>query len=273
MAGVDVIVAQSAEAGGYRSVWRPDARADVGTFALLPDASTPDFWTRAILDSSSEQERDHARVHAADASRRSSRRRRFFARSIPLQCSCRSRVMSIAVFLSYPKPCFGNQKVFVDLVYEHLRERGFDPRTLGVTDYDMDAPLTAIRRLMRESNGLLTIAFRRTYVEKGTARLRTDIETLKEEPIDGRWLTTPWAHIEPAMAYQLGLPVLILREKDVLADGILEHGVVGLYMPEFDLGKPPEAYFAAAEWKGVIGKWEGYVRAVLERKGRPPRLY
>jgi hypothetical protein len=45
-----------------------------------------------------------------------------------------------------------------------------------VTDYDMDAPLTAIRRLMLESNGLLTIAFRRTYVEKGTARLRTDID-------------------------------------------------------------------------------------------------
>src|SRR5262249_28000087 len=37
MAGVDVIVAQGAEAGGHRSVWRPDARADVGTFALVPE--------------------------------------------------------------------------------------------------------------------------------------------------------------------------------------------------------------------------------------------
>src|SRR4029077_3549658 len=82
--------------------------------------------------------------------------------------------MGISVFLSYPKPCFGRQKAFVEKIGAYLTERGFGPRTLGVTDYDMDAPLTAIRRLMLESNGLLTIAFRRTYVDKGTARLRTD---------------------------------------------------------------------------------------------------
>lgn len=181
--------------------------------------------------------------------------------------------MAISVFLSYPKPCFGRQKAFVEQIHRYMSERGFGPRTLGVTDYDMDAPLTAIRRLMLESNGLLTIAFRRTFIERGTARLRTDIEKLKEEPLDGQWLTTPWAQIEPAMAYQLGLPVLILREKGVLADGILERGVVGLYMPEFDLDQSIDEYFAAAEWKGIIGKWEGYVRAVVERKGRPPQLF
>lgn len=181
--------------------------------------------------------------------------------------------MSISIFLSYPKPCFGAQQAFVKQVYDYLLERGFGPRTLGVTDYDMDAPLTAIRRLMLESNGLITIAFRRAYIEKGTARLRTDIEHLSEASLDGRWLTTPWAHIEPAMAYQLGLPVLILREKGVLDDGILERGVVGLYMPEFDLDRPVEEYLQAAEWKGIIGKWEGYVRSVVDRKGRPPQLF
>lgn len=181
--------------------------------------------------------------------------------------------MGISVFLSYPKPCFGRQKAFVDFISTYLSQRGFNPRTLGVTDYDMDAPLTAIRRLMLESNGLLTIAFRRTFVEKGTARLRTDISTLKEESIDGQWLTTPWAQIEPSMAYQLGLPVMILREKGVLADGILERGVIGLYMPEFDLDQPLADYFSTAEWNGIIGKWEGYVRAVVERKGKPPQLF
>lgn len=181
--------------------------------------------------------------------------------------------MGISIFLSYPKPCFGNQKTFVERIFKYLSERGIAARTLGVTDYDMDAPLTAIRRLMLESNGLLTIAFRRTYVEKGTARLRTDIDSLREEPIDGKWLTTPWAHIEAAMAYQLGLPILILKESGVLADGILERGIVGLYMPEFNLDKPIEDYLDAGEWKGIIGKWEGFVRSVVDRKGRPPELY
>jgi nitronate monooxygenase len=35
--GADLIVAQGAEAGGHRSIWRADARADVGTFALVPE--------------------------------------------------------------------------------------------------------------------------------------------------------------------------------------------------------------------------------------------
>ena len=181
--------------------------------------------------------------------------------------------MRISVFLSYPKPCFGRQREFIERVRSYLDDRGLGARTLGVTDYDMDAPLTAIRRLMLESNGLITVAFRRTYVEKGTARLRTDVEGMKETPVQDVWLTTPWAHIEPAMAYQLGIPILILREKGVLDDGMLERGVVGLYLPEFDLDQSLDDYFGAAEWRGMIGKWEGYVRAVVDHKGAPPQLY
>jgi hypothetical protein len=95
-------------------------------------------------------------------------------------------------------------------------------RTLGVTDYDMDAPLKAIRRLMLESNGMITVAFRRTYIERGTANYQTDIPTLRAHQFTDSWLTSPWAHIEPAMAYQIGLPILLLREDGVIADGLLE---------------------------------------------------
>jgi nitronate monooxygenase len=36
-AGADFIVAQGAEAGGHRSAWRPDASANIGTMALVPE--------------------------------------------------------------------------------------------------------------------------------------------------------------------------------------------------------------------------------------------
>jgi len=98
MAGSDIIVAQGAEAGGHRSVWRSDARADVGTLSLVPEvvdavkapvvaaggiadgrglvaalalgasgvllgtrfvatkeSMAPEFWKRAILESSSDR--------------------------------------------------------------------------------------------------------------------------------------------------------------------------------------------------------------------------
>ena len=180
--------------------------------------------------------------------------------------------MRISVFMSYPTPCFARQQAFVGRITQFLKSQGFEPRTLGVTDYDMDAPLKAIRRLMHESNGLITIAFRRTFIEKGTLRYQSDID-LQGTPIDGKWMTTPWPHIEAAMAYQLGLPILIYREKGVIDDGILEKGVVGSYMPEFDLDNLNEDYFMSQEWSGIIGKWQGYVRAVVEKKGNPPQLY
>lgn len=181
--------------------------------------------------------------------------------------------MKISIFLSYPKPSFESQREFIQKIKDYLEQRGFVPRTLGVTDYDMDAPLKAIRRLMLESNGLITVAFRRTHIERGTSRFGTDIEELQESSIENKWLTTPWAHIEPAMAYQLGLPILIFREREVIEDGILEKGVVGLYMPDFSLENSFDDYFFSPEWEGVMGRWEGYVRSVVDKKGSPTKLF
>lgn len=181
--------------------------------------------------------------------------------------------MGVSVFLSYPQPYLQRQKDFIDAIRKYLEERGFCARTLGVTDYDMEAPLVAIRRLMLESNGLLTIAFRRAYIEKGTGKPNTNINNMSEYDISNKWLTSPYCQIEPAMAFQIGLPILIFREKGVIDDGILEKGVVGTYMPEFDLDKPIDEYFKSDEWKQLIGKWEGKVMKVCDNKGLPPKLY
>lgn len=37
------------------------------------------------------------------------------------------------------------------------------------------------------------------------------------------------------MDFQLGLPILILRDKSVISDGILEKGVIDNFMPVFDI--------------------------------------
>ncbi|RBN36453.1 hypothetical protein DMN50_35450, partial [Priestia megaterium] len=105
---------------------------------------------------------------------------------------------------------------------------------------------------MMESNGLLTIAFRRTFIETGVIKSATDISGVKAENISGKWITSPFCHIEPAMAFQIGLPILIFREKGVIADGILERGVTGTYLPEFDLDKPIDDYLENPQWTQLI---------------------
>ena len=170
--------------------------------------------------------------------------------------------MKDSVFLSYPKPYLEKQKQFIEKVVSYLENRGLQPRTLGVTDYDMDAPLTAIRRLLLESNGLIAIAFRRSLIVKGTGKPDSDIGENAYD-LTNQWLTSPYCQIEPAMAFQLGLPVLIIREKGVVEEGILEKGVLGVYMPEFDLDSDIDAYFASKEWTQIIQKWEGYKVAIF----------
>lgn len=180
--------------------------------------------------------------------------------------------MRTSVFLSYPQPYLKRQKDFVCSIISYLRDRGFEPRTLGVTDYDIHEPLAAIRRLMLESNGLITIAFRRNLIKSGLSKPDSDIGQSTYEVTEA-WLTSPYCQIEPAMAFQLGLPILILREKGVIAEGILEKGVTGTYLPEFDLEDSVSEYLNSEEWRQLIGKWEGYVRNVSENKGMPPKLY
>ncbi len=181
--------------------------------------------------------------------------------------------MKISIFLSYPRPHQSRQQGFIDALCDYLRSRGFAARTLGVTDYDMDVPLKAIRRLMLESHGLITVAFRRTFVQCSVSRKDPDLPGAVESAARDYWLTSPYCQIEPAMAYQIGLPTLILREAGVLCDGLLDRGVVGVYMPEFCLDRSPTEYLSSDEWADLIGKWEGYVRAVVDHRGSPPKLY
>ena len=65
----------------------------------------------------------------------------------------------------------------------------------------------------------------------------------------------------------------ILIKQEGIAEGILEKGVLGVYMPEFDLNCNLDDYFKSKEWIQIIQKWEGYVRKVVDNKGKPPMLY
>lgn len=177
--------------------------------------------------------------------------------------------MKTAIFLSYPSPFNAEQGKFVEALKAYMSDNDLEPRTLGVTDYDPDIPLKAIRRLMLESNGIVTVAFRRTLISKGESRPGHT----RNFVLDGKWLTSPYAQIEPAMAFQIGLPTLIMRELGVVPEGILEKGISGLYMPEFDLTEGWETYLRSQEWVQIFKRWEHQVRSVRDKKGMPPTIF
>lgn len=171
--------------------------------------------------------------------------------------------MEIPVFLSYAKPFNQKQTKFIRKVAGHLVEIGFKPRTLGITDNSTSAPLIKIREIINESHGLLSVAFRRGFIEKGVGKPNTNLTGHTQYDISQKWITSPYCQIEPSMAFQIDMPILIFREKGVIDDGILEKGVVGSYMPEFDLDSSIDQYFKSSEWNQLIIEWK---KSVLEYK-------
>lgn len=161
----------------------------------------------------------------------------------------------IPIFLSYPKPFMHKQNEFIEKLTLILRRKGFEPQTLGVTDYNLDAPLKGIRELMINSYGLIAVAFKRYYIEYGEVKKGSDIDILQAKKMNNIWMTSPYSHIEPAMAFQLGLPILIFRGNNVLDDGILEKGVLGIYMPVFNLENNIDEYLNSQEFIQLLDQW------------------
>lgn len=171
--------------------------------------------------------------------------------------------MEIPVFLSYAKPFNRKQIKFISKVERYLVENGFKTRTLGITDNSTSAPLIKIREIMNECHGLLSVAFRRGFIEKGVGKPNTNLAGHIQYDISQKWITSPYCQIEPSMAFQIDMPILIFREKGVIDDGILENGVVGSYIPEFDLDSSIDQYFESSEWNHLITEWK---KSVLEYK-------
>lgn len=179
--------------------------------------------------------------------------------------------MKKSIFLSYPRAVNEQQEKFIMELERYLKSIQLEPRTLGVTDYDYKVPLQTIRSLMFECNGLVNVSFKRYEITKGSKMSRNG----NNKDISGQWFTSPYSQIEPAMAFQMGLPTLIIKEEGVIADGMLELGAMANYIPEFSLSDEREAekFFKLDETQSVFDSWKVDVGEVYKRKGLPNHLY
>lgn len=182
----------------------------------------------------------------------------------------------ISVFVSRATPFNEMQLYFLESLRSYLRTRGLEPRTIGDTDYGQD-PMAHIRGVMMDCNGLLGIGLRRFHVIEGVDRPDAEATELLHVigAVKDRWTTSPYVHLETAIAYHVGLPMLMLVEKGVIMEGALESGVIFMYPPSIDLTtrETIDDFLSSERWRQLVNTWEGEVREVVANKGRPPRLY
>lgn len=179
------------------------------------------------------------------------------------QCeNCANPLYRTPVFLSYATPYEEQQWAFIKRIVAELINQLLFPRTLGMSENSAEAPLTAIRRMILSSFGMLCVGFRRVYINDAVSRpgLKEQEKIYKDE-----WLTSPYLQIEPSMAFQQGLPLLILTQKGVVLDevfgGILEKKATPLFTIEFDLDKDIDLFFQDIYWQSSFLNWVNAVKS------------
>lgn len=177
----------------------------------------------------------------------------------------------IPIFLSYAVPYNELQNLFLNNVIMRIKSMLLFPRALGRSDQYTETPLTSIRRMILSSYGCTSIAFRRTFVKEAVSRP----ESNREEAYNNFWLTSPYLQIETSMAYQQGIPLMILVEEGVnnngIFGGVLEQGADPFNIIRFSLkdNETINDFFNTVFWRETFVDWVGQIRCKYTKETEP----
>jgi hypothetical protein len=122
------------------------------------------------------------------------------------------------VFISMGTPYNESSEEFRDALEKFLRRCRTDPRIIGVNEYPTGNPLAKIRDVMKTCHGVIVVAYERKYLQAGIEKRYGSTP----KPLNEQTYTTPWNHIESAMAYSLGLPIYIICQRGLTEEGLIE---------------------------------------------------
>jgi hypothetical protein len=157
------------------------------------------------------------------------------------------------VFVSVGSTFNEAQDRFVDGLIELLREHDLQPRILNRLDWLAAKPLLSVDELMDRCDGVLVVAFERWFLGDAVEKRNSP----NQRVVKGKCMPTPWNQIEPAMAYVKGLPIFVLAEHGLLAEGLLEEGH-DWYVQSLPLDpgalRSPEVIGRIKDWKQRMEK-------------------
>lgn len=165
----------------------------------------------------------------------------------------------INVFVSVGGTASEMQEAFVRAVEDRLRGEGLIPHTVGRNTFSADAPLKTVTELMDTCTGKFVIALERTYfpsgVEKRGGAYAANLAEVR--------YPTPWNQIEAAMAFSRGHPLMVIVERGLRSEGLLERGNQW-YVQSVE---PIPSSLTSLEFNGVLASWKARVAQNAITKG------
>lgn len=171
----------------------------------------------------------------------------------------------IPIFLSRPNPFTYEQAIFLEFLIKKINVTQMKSITLEAKDYNPHESLTCLSELIKRCYGMIIVAFGQYYIEKGTSKKgavanRTFFNSC-ENSIDQLWATSPFCQIEGAIAFGNKLPILILQQYNIKAEGILKVGDHAIHGPTFsiEINKEIESYFQNPDFLFTFDEWSQQV--------------
>jgi len=171
--------------------------------------------------------------------------------------ACIDRAFRIPIFLSSTNTLNNIQEKFLNRLILEIENALLFPRTLPVSEQYPETVLTNIRRLVISSYGMFAINFRRYFVK---IEKTNGGQPPAATPL---WQGSVFSQIEPSMAFQFGLPILLVREKSTDENsGIWQGGIAPLNIfVEWDSdNQTADQFFNSVQWKEVFANWAAEVR-------------
>lgn len=170
---------------------------------------------------------------------------------------CVDRAFRIPIFLSTTNTVNDLQGQFLNRLVAEIEEALLFPRTLPVSEQYPESILTNIRRLVFSSYGLLAINFRRFFVEI----LQSNVgQPPTSTPF---WEGSTFSQIEPAMAFQFGIPILLVRERGTdVNNGVWAGGItpLNIFIDWDSDNQSVDDFFNSVQWREVFANWAAEVR-------------
>ncbi|MBE6055004.1 MAG: hypothetical protein E7212_14100 [Clostridium sartagoforme] len=183
-----------------------------------------------------------------------------------LMKECSSLLYRIPVFLSNPSRLNPIQSEFVETIISEIRKALLFPRTLPATEQYPEPPLTNIRRMILSSYGFIAL----NLAQREVKTLQNNLGQENELKV---WEGSPFAQIEPAMAFQHGLPMLLIRESIVEQTGIWAYGIGPFLLLEWNPTLPISDFFNSNAWLEIFQNWISQVRNAYYLQTQPQFQY
>lgn len=149
----------------------------------------------------------------------------FHSEGVPDEKRYKPRIKTINLFVSKLGTLDSTQRKQFDSTIAALKKLGnVDIQKIEREQYQNVSQLTDVSTHLEKCDGCVILAFGYLNVVNGFIHEHVEGEDRKE--IKNKLYSSPWLHIEAALANGMQMPCLIIYDKDLCRDGMFENNII-----------------------------------------------